>query len=96
MDRGRSGGRAPDHRKAVRVAHVERRNVAATGGDERRAGGQKPLHALVELAPAEADDDAIGELELPGAALAERERGRAQPGLQQARIKLELGADMNL
>src|SRR5215469_2427540 len=81
----RANGRidAPADGKPVRVPHVHVGNVLAALRDQLQRGADEFLEALIDLTPPEPHGDAVGEVDLPGAACIEPQRGEAQSGLEE-------------
>src|SRR5262249_11402360 len=75
---------APADGKPVCVTHVDVGDFLAALGDELQRGIHEFLEALVHLPAPETHGDAVGEVELPGAAGVEPQRAHAQPGRGQA------------
>src|SRR5215472_10090678 len=69
---------APADGKPVCVTHVDVGDFLTALGDELQRGAHEFLEALVDLAPSEAHGDAVGEIELPGAARIEPQRRHPQ------------------
>src|SRR5688572_22004233 len=65
---------APADGEAVRITHVDVTDVGRLAGDHLCTERDETVHALVDLAPAEAHGDSGREIELPGAARVEPER----------------------
>src|ERR1700756_316386 len=84
------GRAAPADGKPVCVAHVHVRNVVAALGDELQRGEHEFLEALVHLAPPQPHGDAVGQIELPGAARIEAQRREPQSRLRQAPLGGEI------
>src|SRR5580704_386415 len=75
---------APADGKTVCVTHVDVGDFLAALGDELQRGTHEFLESLVHLAASETHGDAVGEIELPGAARIEPQRRHAQTRLRQA------------
>src|SRR5437773_10157851 len=84
---GAGGSAAPADGKAVCVTHIHVGDVLGALGDELQRGVHEFLEALVHLAPSEAQGDAVGQIELPGAACIQAHRREAQARLRQAPLR---------
>src|SRR5215469_8320510 len=74
---------APADGKPVRVAHIHVGNVLAALRDQLQRGPHEFLEALIDLAPPEPHGDAVGQIELPGAAGIQPHPRQAQSRLHQ-------------
>src|SRR5882724_9308602 len=84
--RRRDGRIAPPDGEAIRVAHVDVRDLAQAVRDHLRCGADEPLDALIDVAPAEAHGDAAVQIHFPGAALVEPQRGDTHARLEHASL----------
>src|SRR6201988_2463761 len=81
---------APADGKTVCVPHVHVGDFLAALRDQAQRRVHEFLKTLVHLAATQAHRDAVGEIELPGAARIEAHRAQAQPGLHQAPLGSEV------
>src|SRR6516162_3684825 len=84
LPRAAGGVAAPADGEPVGVPHIHVGDVLAALRDQLQRGVHEFLEALIDLASSQAHRDAVGEIELPGAARIEPQRRQAQPRLQQA------------
>src|SRR4029077_2674483 len=89
LPRTAGGVAAPADGKTVRVPHIHVGNVLAALRDQLQCGVHEFLEALIDLPPAQAHGDSVGEIDLPGTARIEAHRGEAQARLQQTSVASE-------
>src|SRR3984885_5946365 len=85
-----AGAAAPADGETVGVAHVHVGDVLGALRDELQRGVHELLEALVDLPPSQAHRDAVGEIELPGAAGIEPHRGEAHARLHEPSLGGEI------
>src|SRR5215831_19290399 len=83
LPRARGSAAAPADSKPVRVPHIHVGNVLAALRDQLERRAHEFLEALIDLTPPQAHGDAVGEVDLPGAACIEPQGGEAQAGLKE-------------
>src|SRR5258706_1772514 len=82
---GQPGGTAPPaDRKAIGVTHVHVGNIGSALADHAQRHRQEACAALIDLLAADAHHHAVVQLQLPGAARVEAQRGQTEPCLHNA------------
>src|SRR5689334_14678337 len=90
LPRAAGGVAAPADGETVRVPHIHVGNVLTALRDELQCGVHEFLEALIDLPSSQAHRDAVGEIDLPGAARIEPHGAQAQACLQQASFGREV------
>src|ERR1700730_11241481 len=80
----------PSNCKPVRVAHVDIRDIAASLSDELQSCVNEFFKPFINLAPSQADSDAIGQIEFPGAPGIEAHCRQPQSGLYEPSLRGEV------
>src|SRR4029079_16122476 len=81
---------SPSSSKTVRVTHGGVAGVAGVRGDLADAGGDETREAFVDLATPEAHRDAVVEIEFPGTARVEPDRGETHACFDELALRREI------
>src|SRR5712672_305252 len=85
--RGQPAGAAPADRETIGVAHVHVGDIGGALADHAQRHRQETRTALIDLLAADAHHHAVVQLQLPGAAGVEAQRGEAEPRLHHADLQ---------